>query len=306
MAKQQNQSKGRSQSQGKKKERDRYLAQMRGEKLQSVLTEPLSDYDVDDFVEEEIVDEVELPEENDDEITSDRFEEDFNPNEDYDPFEFNPVSNTSQMSQRNNMVFLKRDGNRLKLFLNGHLRRSVVSYQRQYEMSDSVYNLGTNILFHSYMKPVFVMRLVNFLQEILDGFFPFELDDFDFLDCLPLSTSNEIEFVTGIRQDTIRKYLKNLSLQLEDGLLISFNLITPEGKLPNKTLLHFRRTIGQGDHKQQFVNLVQSGKEFTFRNFFRSQLYYELMEKWGFTDPQVKKLSKNRDFVNIVRHLREG
>jgi hypothetical protein len=95
-------------------------------------------------------------------------------------------------------------------------------------------------------------------------------------------------------------------LQLEDGLLISFNLITPEGKLPNKTLLHFRRTIGQGDHKQQFVNLVQSGKEFTFRNFFRSQLYYELMEKWGFTDPQVKKLSKNRDFVNIVRHLREG
>ncbi|MEA1884144.1 MAG: hypothetical protein U9N62_06465 [Thermotogota bacterium] len=304
MAKQRSQSKGRSQNQGKKKERKWYLAQMRGEKLQSVLQEPISDYEVD--VEEEIADEVEQPEENDDETTSDRFEEDFNPNEDYDPFEFNPVSNTTRMTQKNNMVFLKQDGNRMKLYLNGHLRRSVVAYQRQHEMSNLEYNLGTNILSHSYMKPVFVMRLVNFLQEILDGFFSFELGDSDFLACLPLSTSKEIEFVTGIHQETIRKYLKNLSLQLEDGLLVSFNLITPEGKLPNKTLLRFRRRIGQGDHKQQFVNLVQSGKEFQFRNFFRSQLFYELMEKWNFTDKEVKQLSENRDFVNIVRYLRNG
>src|SRR6056297_800499 len=283
MAKQRSQSKGKGHSRTKRNRRNHYLAQLRGEMHQTAMTAPISDYEVDDLFEEAILDEVALPDENDDEIISDRVEEDFNPNEIYDPFEFNPVANTSQMSQKNNMVFLKHEGNRLKLYLNGHMRRSVVSHQRWYEQRESKYNLEGKLLFHGYTKPVFVMRLVNFLQEILDGYFPFELEDFNFLSCLPLSTSKEISSVIGIEENTVRKYLKNLSLQLEDGLLVSFNLITPEGQLPGKLLLRFRRTIGQDENKQSFVNIVQKGQKFRVRDFLRSQLLYEWFEKLDFT-----------------------
>ena len=194
MAKQRSQSKGKGHSQTKRNRRNQYLAQLRGNMHQLAMTAPISDYEVDDLFEEEIMEEVELPEENDDEITSENFEEDFNPNEFYDPFEFNPVSKTTQMSQRNNMIFLKNEGNRLKLYLNGHLRRSVVAHQRWYEQHESKYNLESKLLYHGYTKPVFVFRLVNFLQEILDGYFTFELDDFDFLSCLPLSTSKAVSY----------------------------------------------------------------------------------------------------------------
>jgi len=186
------------------------------------------------------------------------------------------------------------------------MRRAIVSYQRQFEKDISEYNLESMMLYHSYLKPVFVDRLVHFLQEILDGYFPFDLDDFDFLSCLPLSTSKDIETVTGIKRDTIRKYLKNLSLQLEDGLLVSFNLITPEGQLPGKLLLRFRRTIGQGENKQSFVNIVQKGQKFRVRDFLRSQLLYEWLEKLDFTHQEVKQLSENRRFKKIVEKLRES
>jgi len=306
MAKQQNQSKGRSQKLTKSTERKRYLAHLRGEMQQEVMTEPISDYEVDELFEEEIMDEVELPGENDDEITSDRFEEDFNPNEFFDPFEFNPVSNTTQLSQKNNMVFLKREGNRLKLFLNGHMRRGIVSYQRGYELNESKDTQELQKRLHLFMKPVFVCRMVTFLQEILDGYFSFELVDFDFLSNLPLSTSSEIETVTGIHRDTVRKYLKNLSLQLEDGLLISFNLITPEGRLRDRSLLRFRRTIGQNENKRKFVDMVQRGQKLRVMDFLRSQLLNEWFEKIDFTHEEVKQLFENRRFKNIVEKLRES
>jgi len=305
MAKQRSQSKGKGHSQTKRNRRNQYLAQLRGEMHQLAMTAPISDYEADDLFEEDIMDEAALPDENDDEIILDRVEEDFNPNEFYDPFEFNPVANTSQISQRNNMVFLKNEGNRLKLCLNGHMRRAIVSYQRQFERDISEYKLESMMLYHSYMKPVFVVRLVNFLQESLDGYFPFELDDFDFLSCLPLSTSKDIETATGINRDTIRKYLKNLSLQLEDGLLVSFNLITPEGQLPGKLLLRFRRTIGQGENKQKFIEMVQKGQKFRVRDFLRSQLLEEWMEKRGFNNEELEQLSENQRFKKIVEKLRE-
>lgn len=304
MARLKNQSKSKTQSLSKKRSRDKVLAQMRGESLQEVMTEPISDYDLEDFAEDVFSDEMDLTEVNDDEITVDTFEEDFNPNELYDPFDFNPLSNTSQITQKNNTIFLKRNGDRMKLFLSGHLRRSIVSYQRQYEMNDSNDIQERQRLLHSYMKPLFTLRLMSFIQEILDGFYPFEMDDFDFIALLPISTSKEIGSFTGVSKDTVRKYLKNLSLQLENGCLVSFNLITPEGILPKKCYLHFRRVISPGNHKQAFEEMVRIGKKYSLKDFLKSRLLFDLLEKWGISHTEVIKLLEIRAFQQLVECLR--
>lgn len=304
MAKQRSQSKGTVQSLSKIKKRSNYLAQMRGEALQSILTGPISDYELEDLDEEEVIEEVALPEENDEEIITETFEEDFNPNEGYDPFDFNPQFHTSKISQENNMIFLKRNGDRMQLYLNGNLRRAIVSYQRQYEMNHSIDMQERQRLHHLFMKPLFTLRMKNFLQEILDGFFSFELDDFDFLSLLPISTSLEIESFTGVSKETVRKYLKNLSLQLENGLLISFNLITPEGLLSKKHYHHFRRVIGQEDHKQAFEEMVKNGTKYTQSVFLKSLLLFDLLEKWGLSHKDVEKLTAMKEFKLLVKYLR--
>lgn len=304
MAKQRSQSKGTVQSLSKRKKRDKVLARISSESLQAVLTDPISDYELEDLSEQEGIEEVALPEENDEEIITETFEEDFNPNEVYDPFDFNPQCHTSRITQENNMIFLKRHGDRMQLFLNGNLRRSIVSYQRQYEMNNTIDMQERLRLYHLFMKPLFTLRMKYFLQEILDGFFPFELDDFDFLSLLPISTSLEIESFTGVNKETVRKYLKNLSLQLENGLLISFNLITPEGLLSKKHYHHFRRVIGQEDHKQAFEEMVKKGIEYPQSVFLKSFLLFDLLEKWGLSHKEVEKLTAMKEFKVLVKNLR--
>ena len=257
--------------------------------------------------------EVEATDVNDDEIVTDLTDKlDFRQQvENNDIFEYNP-NEQKIINQRTNMLLIKKTGSRLKVYLSGYIKEDLMIKRRQYEKTQSEKQ------YHRIQKLLFIKTIQKYLQQYFDGFYPFELE------AIHLTAVKKIVFSSLLAKEmiqkpftvdtneeilanNIRRWLKNLSLQFENGALVSFNMLTPEGKPSPGRILYttFRRRLGQNQQaKGHFKDLMLQYSDLeTERIFKRKNKVISLLEDIGFTETQIVKLSKISQIKELKTRL---
>ena len=200
----------------------------------------------------------------------------------------------------------------MKVYLTGYIRENLMSLKRKYDATQ------TEKYYHRIQKYLFIQTVQEYLQHYFDGFYPFELETIQldsikkimFSSLLAEETAKKpytVETDEALLANNIRRWLKNLSLQFENGALISFNMLTPEGKpSPNRILYTtFRRRLGQKEQaKARFKELMQQYPDLGIERVFkRKNKVISLLEDIGFTETQIVKLSKISQIKELKTRL---
>lgn len=257
---------------------------------------------------------VEMPDTNPDEIKLDRMEENYDPFRVENSFEFNANTNTAHLSQRKNCLFLKRVNGGVKVFSTLRLRLNVAGYERRYLEGDYKDDDERNKLFNRYARVLFVDDIKHELQNYLNGFYAFECESFNYSVLERIFKTDELaelvrSRIPGINKekkfvDTVKDWMNNLSIQTEDGMLISFNYMTPKGS-DNKSFrsyVDFRKVLG--DYKAEFHKLVLKYREMSYAEFCDRTAFEDFVkEEMSFLGLEL--LAKSPEFKGLVLSLRE-
>ncbi len=227
-------------------------------------------------------------------------------------FEFNRDKNISKSSQRGNCLFLCKNGERVEVRLSLYSRDNIVKYENDLKKENFDEN-KSDFLYHITNRHRLMENIRSMLQEFLDGFYSFEIDEINHETFFGLFDAKEIASVFLVRKDDnaksdqIRKWISNMSLQLENGLLISFSLLTPPGK-PNKSTkayFKFRKKLGMNiENKIKFYDEIKNNKHRQLTELFKRSDFNNVLDEMGIKE-EKNSLKKDSNFEKLVESLKE-